>query len=436
MKQWLPHLSKLILLPGLLWALVLLGAATGQPVVSLPQNLPVAAGSAIDLPVHYTANGAGIVSFQFGFDLGPCLIYRNAPGIRFTLPPDYGTGSAYDPAQTTQELMMLGYTAGTTFLPDSTLLTLPFTVNCYPPPGQTTVTVAVPFSRSFRPRFFDEASREVVGSYVDGSLIIGGATQTPTPIPTNTATPTPTPTKTATPTVTPTQTPSPTPTEDTGTPAPPTNTPTITPTPTWTPTATPTNTATPTATHTPTPTQTPTPDPARMPGLQIGEVTVPVGGSTISVPITFESKGAAVSAMLFSIDIDEQCLGYTLGDAQFNLPPGFVPGIAYDATDRDGEIDITVGDFVPPMGVLTDRTLVTLTFGVTCTPLPEQPYRVAPVAFSSRPSASFGNPQGGDISGWTQAGAVIVQQSQAILATATPPPGAAAGAVYLPTVRR
>ena len=424
MKRWLPRLSKLILLPGLLWALVLLGAATGQPVVSLPQNLPVAAGSAISIPVYYGGNGAGIVAFQFGFDLGPCLIYRNQPGIRFTLPPEYGTGSAYDPAQTTQELMMLGYTAGTTTLPDSTLLTLPFTVNCYPPPGQTTVTVAVPFARSFPPRFFAASGLEVAGGYVDGSLVIGGATQTPTPLPTSTPTPTHTATKTPTPTVTPTQTPTPTPTEDTGTPAPPTATYTHTPTPTLTPTHTPSPTATPTYTPTATPTQTPTPDPAHMPGLQIGEVTAPAGSSSISVPIRFESKGAAVSAMLFSIDMDEQCLGYTLGDAEFNLPPGFVPGVAFDATDTDGEIDITVADYTPPIATLSDRTLLTLTFGIRCEAPPVQSMRLAALNFASEPRASFGGPDGRDVPGWVQPGVIMIK----------PPESSSGVKVFLPAV--
>jgi len=146
-----------------------------------------------------------------------------------------------------------------------------------------------------------------------------------------------------------------------------------------------------------------------MPGLRIGKVSSPAGSSAISVPISFESKGAAVSAM------------------RFNLPPGFVPGIAYDATDKDGEIDITISDYVPPMNALPDRVLVTLTFGVTCAPTPPATTRVAAVAFAASPPPSFGNPQGGDIAGWVQSGEVLVQ------AAPTPTP---AKAVYLPAVRK
>ena len=164
-----------------------------------------------------------------------------------------------------------------------------------------------------------------------------------------------------------------------------------------------------------------------MPGLRIGKVSGLAGSSAISVPISFESKGAAVSAMLFSIDFDEQCLNYRLGNARFNLPPGFVPGIAYDATDKDGEIDITISDYVPPMNALPDRVLVTLTFGVTCAPTPPATTRVAAVAFAASPPPSFGNPLGGDIAGWVQSGAVVVQ--------ATPPP-VPANDVYLPAVRK
>lgn len=402
MRSWsyiLRRLLWLLLLPA---TLLLLGASTSQIVIMLPQNLVVSAGSAIELPVSYTANGASVIAFQFGLDLGPCLTYRNDPGIRFGLPAEYGTGSAYDPAQTTQELMMLGYTAGTTVLPDGQLLTIPFTVNCYPPPGQTTVTVAAPFSRSFPPRFFSDINSGVPVDFVDGSLVIDGATQTPTPEPTPTPTVTPTPTQYVGPTLTPTRT------------SPPTPTATFTPTPR--PTAT--------------PTRTPIPDPAHMPGLRIGQVSGLTPGSTAQVPIDFEARGAAVSAMLFSIDFDEQCLRFAFNDAQFNLPSGFVPGLVYDATDRDGEIDITISDYVPPLNALRDGTLVTLSFTVACAPSEVGTTRTAEVRFSADPPPSFGSPQGKDVAGWAKSGAVVIQ------APAAPTPATVWNTIYLPITTR
>ncbi len=413
MHRWQCCLPKLIVLSSLLMALVLLGAATGQPVVSVGQNLPAEAGGIIDIPVLLNTGGAGITSFQFGFDLGPCLTYRSVPGIKFTLPPEYGTGTGYDPAQTTQELMMLGYTAGTTTLSDGALLTIPFNVDCYPAPGETTLTVALPFARSFPPRFFDVNSQEISGSFVDGSLIIGGATQTPTPIP-----PTSTPTPTRTPTSTRTPTPTSTPTVDARLP---TATPTMTPT--ITPTATPT-VPPPTATPTLTPSATPVPNPAHMPHLTIGSITAAPGSTSVTVPINFVTNGAAVSAMLFSIDFDEQCLTTTLGDYRFDLPPAFVPGFRYDATDNDGEIDITVADYTPPIATLSDRTLLTLTFGIRCEALPAQSMRLAALNFSSEPRASFGGPDGQDVPGWVQPGVIMIK----------PPESSSRIKVFLPAV--
>ncbi len=83
MHQGLTRLRKLSRLILLAPILALLGAGSGNPVVSLPQNLAVVAGSSVNIPVTIDTDGAGIVSFQVGFDLGPCLTYRQSPGVSF-----------------------------------------------------------------------------------------------------------------------------------------------------------------------------------------------------------------------------------------------------------------------------------------------------------------------------------------------------------------
>ncbi len=262
--------------------------------------------------------------------------------------------------------------------------------------------------------------------------------EAPTPTPTNTATETPvTPTETpipptATNTETaPPQTSTPTPT-DTST-EPPTDTPTATPTETgtMTPEATPTDTATPM----PPPSATPTPNPALMPRLIVGSVVVPPETTSVAIPIEFVSGGAAVSALLFSIDFDEQCLSFAPDAYVFNVPPAFVAGLGYDPSDTDGEIDVTVGDFAPPLATLGDTTLVTLTFDITCAPLPGQDVRFLALDFSSHPVASFGDPAGQDVAGWVQPGAVVLESQPGIYQTPTPTlrPGETPSATPTPT---
>ena len=395
MQEILARLRRIAPLIAALTTLTLLGAGTGQPVVSVPQNWFVVAGSIVNIPVTLNTGGAALTQFQFGFDLNPCLVYQPSPGVIFNVPSGYGFGAGYDPAQTTQELKMLGYTAGTTAMTDGVLLSIPFLVACYPPPGQTEMTVPLPFSETFPRRFYNVDGAVVQGSYVDGSMRISGETQTPMPI-----LPTATPTQTALPTATPTNTAVP---------------------PTLVPGATATYTPVP---PTSTPTATPILDPAKMPGLVIGKVVAPAESLTVEVPVTFTAGVADVSAILFSIDFDEQCLDFVLDASRFNVPPAFVAGLSYNATDTDGEIDITLVDYAPPLSAVPSGLLLTLTFDIRCKSQPSM--RLAPLNFSMQPTASYGGTQGQDVPGWLQPGVIMIMppptpETPTPTTTATPP---------------
>ena len=103
-------------------------------------------GSNITIPVTLQTNGAAINSWQFALSWGPCLTYRPSPGVTYTLPAGWSTNASYDPAVVANEVKILAYTLGSNYLMDGAMLAVPFTVNCYPPLGQTTVVEVVTFA--------------------------------------------------------------------------------------------------------------------------------------------------------------------------------------------------------------------------------------------------------------------------------------------------
>lgn len=245
---------------------------------------------------------------------------------------------------------------------------------------------------------------------------------TPTPLPANTPTPifflptdpkitlTPTPTRKPTRTPVPTKTPKPTPTY-----APrPTPRPTSTPTPTILPTRTPTSTAT------PLPVQ---------PSLSIpsGISTTPEG--PVAVPITFDSDGANVSSITFSVDYDEACLSFDSTDGNedglpdsvnLRLPATFgVTRVTHDAEDTDGEIDFVLVDTAQPFEAIPEGVIVEVSFNVdeaaSCWD------SEAGVGFASDPQAEFSNDEGRRLGCETKDGTVtIVRPPPTYTPTPTP----------------
>jgi hypothetical protein len=97
-------------------------------------------------------------------------------------------------------------------------------------------------------------------------------------------------------------------------------------------------------------------------------------GDLVSVPVNF-MNGYNIDTTVFSIDFDELCLSFDPGMAgavTFNLPGDFITTWTYDATDTDGEIDISIHDQIPPRTVIPNGTIVRIKFTIksACLPAP------------------------------------------------------------------
>lgn len=88
-----------------------------------------------------------------------------------------------------------------------------------------------------------------------------------------------------------------------------------------------------------------------------------------AIPVRFAADGLRISAALFSIDYDEQCLLFDPVDANrdgfpdnvlFNLPSQFIVSASFNALDTDGELHIMMVDYSPPYASLPEQTLLTV----------------------------------------------------------------------------
>lgn len=129
-----------------------------------------------------------------------------------------------------------------------------------------------------------------------------------------------------------------------------------------------------------------------------------VGGQTVQIPVRHISNGAAISALIFSLDYDERFLSFDGTDANLDripdavslkLPAGFNASVTYNANDAAGELDIFLADVFPPLAALADGSVLTVTlrtatvFAIT----------TAAVAFAQNPAPSFGNTAGASVEG-------------------------------------
>ncbi len=135
----------------------------------------------------------------------------------------------------------------------------------------------------------------------------------------------------------------------------------------------------------------------------------------VAVPVILNSNGATISAITFSVDYDESCLAFDPSDVDldgipddvvFSLPPDFLGSVTFSAGDTDGELDFAIADFIPPLAVLPDGILATITLTPICAPAGSSIF--APVGFSSDPTASFGGTSGQSIAGTTLDGSVEI----------------------------
>jgi hypothetical protein len=117
----------------------------------------------------------------------------------------------------------------------------------------------------------------------------------------------------------------------------------------------------------------------------------------VTVPITFDSDGARVSSITFSLDYDETCLGFDSADensdgladsVKLTVPKEFeATSVSHDPGDSDGEIDIVLADTVRPYAAMPDGVIMEITLTVTEGTLCQG--AKAGVGFSSSPPAMY-----------------------------------------------
>lgn len=152
------------------------------------------------------------------------------------------------------------------------------------------------------------------------------------------------------------------------------------------------------------------------PELSIAENTPAAELETVEVDVELTSNSASVAATTFSVDYDETCLSFDDTDADadnipdnlaFSVPADFSVTAFHDLGDADGEIDVSITDLAPPIATLPDGALMTVTFTATCEPGAGATI-IAPVGFSSDPSATFSDDLAVDVDGTTADGSVEI----------------------------
>ena len=157
--------------------------------------------------------------------------------------------------------------------------------------------------------------------------------------------------------------------------------------------------------------------PADGPTLTVQDGLSVNAGSLITVPIAFVGNGSQIAGLGLSLDFDQACLAFDPSDAdgnhipdaiQFELSPQFFESVAYDAADTDGEIDILIADYTPPLATVADSAqLMRVRFTAVCQP--DSPAgQESLINFSARPAVTFSDPDGQDVSGSAIANAVLI----------------------------
>ena len=141
------------------------------------------------------------------------------------------------------------------------------------------------------------------------------------------------------------------------------------------------------------------------PEVSISEEILAVLGGTVNVPINFAGNGHEITAATFSVDFDEVCLTYS--STVWSLPTGFNPAALFNGIDIDGELDIAIFQVAMELIPIPDGAIGTMTFTTICDPAPS-PQRIAPVAFSTDPFATFSDADSNDVPGTTKDGSVLI----------------------------
>ena len=166
------------------------------------------------------------------------------------------------------------------------------------------------------------------------------------------------------------------------------------------------------------------------PLLDIPDRIPAVVGATAIVTVNLDGDGEAISGLIFSLDIDPTCLAFNDTDAngdgipdaaQFVVPPQFTPSISYQPDDTDGEIDVVITDYSPPLATLPNGPVLALRFDVVCEPDVTDNSRISDITFSAFPPVSFGNPAGQSVPGISSPGSVKISRVDAVTPTPTLP---------------
>ena len=165
------------------------------------------------------------------------------------------------------------------------------------------------------------------------------------------------------------------------------------------------------------------------PLLDIPDRIPAVVGATAIVTVNLDGDGEAISGLIFSLDIDPTCLAFNDTDAngdgipdaaQFVVPLQFSPSISYQPDDTDGELDVVITDYSPPLASLPNGPLLALRFDVICEPDVADNSRISDISFSSYPPVSFGNPAGQGVPGISSPGSVKISRTEPVTPTITP----------------
>jgi hypothetical protein len=155
------------------------------------------------------------------------------------------------------------------------------------------------------------------------------------------------------------------------------------------------------------------------PALMIPTQIPAASNNLVSVPVSFNANGNAISAIFFSIDYNQALLTFdpsVPGAITFSINTSIFTGDCFiDLTDTDGELDCYVYDPGPPLSAFPDGSFLTVKFRTAVVASPA----VAAVNFSQNsPPYSFGNTSGQSVPGTALGGSVLISPGSGIQANA------------------
>lgn len=139
-----------------------------------------------------------------------------------------------------------------------------------------------------------------------------------------------------------------------------------------------------------------------------------VESAIVSIPIQLAPEGLSLGGVAFSIDYDENCLNPDrdgnggLDSVTVNVPTDFTTTVLFDPMDTDGEIDISIADFTPPISSLSTADIISIDFFVECPATQGVELYQTPVVFSQDPPPSFADLIAQDVEGTLANGMIRV----------------------------